>query len=238
MYFLGWDCANKTLAWTYISIDMHILTKIGIIFDQLRELKKDAFCNLNLLNDISDKLEALEYFLDNFFNIIACDVNDILNKQKVKDVSEINRTKLLHKFLHSDKLPQIDTTTMVLIEHQPMNVVGIANIKSMTVSNQLAYHYAAYDLHYVDPKLKNKIALSNGLSLNDILLPLIDRYKNIQDAKYTARKQHTSRNLTHLLTVFGKLSTVAHIRKPVFDDHADSIMQIFAYCVENKMFSK
>ena len=39
--FLSWDCAHKSLAWSYVTIDTHIYAKLTIIADILTDFYKE-----------------------------------------------------------------------------------------------------------------------------------------------------------------------------------------------------
>lgn len=282
MRFLSWDCANKTLAYAYLTIDIHIYAKIRII----KQLIIDSFVmhfgvnlclskfnweklyteinNINIDNDniaiklneflldLTDYIDCLNYFVSNAIVIHKCDVVDIIGNHKVADISEVERAKSLHTFLHKlDKELSLLATPVffdspilsvltVIIEHQPakMNSAtgSVANLKSIAVSNQLAYHYAQFDTYFIDPKHKNKISLRDDLTYDSIYAEVLPKHKSVHAAKYSARKLHTSRNLRYLLDIFDLTDSCSHIPARVFDDAADAVMEVFAYCVEKKLF--
>lgn len=121
--FLGWDCANKTLAWSHISIDIHIYSKLSIIIDEFVSIIDDymgcdfSYAMVNGLNDeqrellsmnledpefceiVKFVLDTILYFTDNFIIYFSNGVVDILNGKKVSETDELYRTHALYNWL-------------------------------------------------------------------------------------------------------------------------------------------
>src|SRR3989344_5889548 len=100
--FLGWDCANKTLAWSHVIIDTHIYKKIDMLIGELMECFDNYLGNgftesmISGLNDDQSEmlimsmedpefiaeikfiLDTMLYFTDNFINYLSAGVMDTL----------------------------------------------------------------------------------------------------------------------------------------------------------------
>lgn len=192
--FLSWDCANKTLGWSLVSIDTHIYSKISTICDLLDEYLKQHLgpnyklpCveftillqNPSFFDMIAQYILTLDHFMDNFIHYYGAGVVDTLGDLLVKDTDEIQRTIALKKYLTNgptslEKLTGLGFENInVLIEHQPTKIGMKTNNKSTTVSHQLAFYYADYNVKLIEPKLKNTIALGSGLTRDDVLTKVL-----------------------------------------------------------------
>jgi hypothetical protein len=210
MWYLSFDCANKSLAIGLYSISNTFksdiksyiqLYKSGVYTDQFKE-------------DIQ-----------NLIQLAFVDVLDIIPTQKVKDTNIIDRTRALKKALEyiNEKIrnhtKENTDKIQVCIEYQ-MNV----NDKSRTVYNQLLYEYAdkdTYNLIIMKPLLKNTIYLKESLKYCYI----IEKY----NSTYRCNKQHSKLNFLHFIHVFQLEEKIKHIQKKNLDDVADTFMQVIAY---------
>lgn len=257
--FLGWDCANKTLAWSHIIIDTHIYSKISIIVDEFIDiletyLGKDfilkkivgetrrEILRLNLENDefldlILFTLNTLLYYTDNFIRFISRGVVDILEGRKVSDVCETDRTKLLAKWLNNSPvaITRLNNLT-VIIEQQPSKIGAKTNNKSTMIEHQLIFYYIDFEPKMVNPKLKNNLELSSELIHRNYITRAEIKYKSRRDALYIARKLHSKDSFLYLMKTFIPEDDLKDIPKSGMDDLADSTMQILAYLVENNLF--
>lgn len=125
MRFLGWDCANKTLAWSYFDIDTAIYTKLNNISndlnnliitycghaflqnlpnglnDQYRKILVDNLADVEFTNQLSQIVRKITNVLDNFIVYKSAGVADVLLGKKVNECDEIYRTKCLWNFLNN-----------------------------------------------------------------------------------------------------------------------------------------
>lgn len=260
--FLGWDCANRTLAWSYLDIDTHIYSKLSILADELvdlltlylgsqfiialeRGLDDDSKEMLSMtlqdeefMSSLMFIVDVILYFTDNFLQYISAGVVDTLKGKKTTETTEISRTRALHQFLTNHAhISTIRSDTTVIIEHQPARIGTNTNSKSTAVSQQLAFYYITHTSVFIDPKLKNKISLGANLTFDRFLADEIPKHKSLRDAKYAARKIHSRENFLFLLSAFNLENITENISRAVMDDLADSTMQILAYLVENKLFT-
>lgn len=264
--FLGWDCANKTLAWSYFNIDTHIYSKMSILCDNLADLvstymgpdilmslprglndsQREHFCEViedpQFMEEFMDIIGAMEYFTDNFITYLSSGVVDVLGGRKVSECDEIERSHALHKFLNSSAdvsmsaLASTNLPLRTIIEHQPSKIGTKTNNKSTMVGHQLMFYYINHQPTIVDPKLKNNIMLSVELPFERFLMEELPKHKDRRDAVYTARKRHSRENFLHMLRVFGCMNVIENVPKSCLDDLADSSMQVLAWLVTNKQF--
>ncbi len=257
--FLGWDCANKTLAWSLIQVDTTIYLKLNFLYTQLCDLVDTyvgpgAAATLaagrgcpsfmeHLRESINDEefvkgflhiLGAIDYFLGRFISFQSCGVADILRGKKVNDVSMVERTMLLRNFLQANPQLQADKEVHVVIEYQPPKIGAKTNNKSTVVANQLLFYYISSNPVLIDPKVKNTIHF--GKTIEEYIQYELPRHKSPQDARYTARKKHSRDNFLHLVTVFNLTNAIKDVPRAVLDDLADSTMQILAHMVMNNVF--
>ena len=251
--FLGLDCANKTLAWSHVIIDLNIIQKLEILTNYMLKLLNDS-CGFDVIGDLQPKqkdvfrqvlreqmisidawLDQLQVAMSGFITYNSLGVKDVLNGKKVKDVSEVNRTKMLWEFL-TTKLPaeSLEPDITVVIERQN-KIANITNAQSTAVSHQLMFYYVNNNPVFIDPKNKNKLVLGPGLTLERFIAEEMPKRKNPQDAKYSARKKHAKFNWLFMLDSFGLNHVLKGIPKPCYDDVADSTMEIFAYLQSNKL---
>lgn len=181
-----------------------------------------------ILNQLINATAEMLTVTDGFLTVKSLSVDDILAGKKMAETTEIERAKACKLFL--SRMPELPTDSVVLIERQPnkMNDAfqSVRNSDSTAVSCWLAFHYADLKCDFVDPKLKNKIALDSSLSFTEV--------KKTVSSGYTARKKQTKLNFKHIADIFN--INIKHIPRPFMDDVADSFLQIFAYIQKNKLW--
>lgn len=253
--FLGWDCANKTLAWSFFDIDTAIADKLKHLYDNLKSFSDRANGDMaKFLENADNSAELLDilnvglFFTGRFIKYHSCNVVDFLNGEKVCNVSEVNRMKKLREFLMNSVDISVnslnsfddDIKTQTIIESQPHTI----NSTSTGISMGLVFYYADFSPEFISPKLKNNIALSDDLEFNKYLDYEINNYitkkgtkpdkQKVKRLAYTARKKHSKDNFLYLIKVFGIEDVIKGIPKSCLDDLADSTMQILAKLIRDK----
>lgn len=122
--YIGWDCANKTLAWTYIEINAQNMTEIRNIANKIKELYMQFGWSHTMTRDESDKVmfamlydpvfmtafcdyvSAMGVLINNIFDIISIGATDLLKGKLVRDTNEITRARALRDFLESSLMSQ------------------------------------------------------------------------------------------------------------------------------------
>ncbi len=238
--FIGWDCANKSLAWIHISINTDIYRKCKDLVNKIECLVNaniGATLSLDLymefISSVGKLVTECNMLLESFVNVISADVVDILKGCPVLSSSEMQRIALLHEFLHNDTRVQLHTLqgSMPIIEHQPNKMGGGANGKSTAIATQLAFHYTPLNPIFVSPKIKNTIAFATGLALQDFAPTSSSR-----NALYRARKRHSRENFLYFMELFGLTHSISHIPKKYQCDIADAFMQIIAHLAKSGNF--
>jgi hypothetical protein len=251
--FIGWDCANKTLAWSYVTIDTDILVKINAQLQVMKAaldvykatLDGPTACNEGPHNydDFIAKIQAavsnMNVTVGNFIQYHSYGVIDVLNGKKVADTSPVDRTRALWQFLSTHPtISSLAPGTVPIIEYQPPKIGTKTNGAASMVSHQLMFYYINSGPILVDPKLKNTISCGPEMTLECFLSAEMPKHKSMKDTRYAARKIHSRENYLYLLNTLGMQHITRGIRKGVLDDLADSTMQIIAYLVTNKMINR
>src|ERR1700744_2539366 len=177
--FLGWDCANKTLAWSYFSIDTAFNSKLEAVTQKIELLKSEymrkygsytlALEDENFRDMLKFMIDTVNYLIDNYINFISVGVVDILNGKKICDTTETERAHALYIFLSTHPYLRQVTDTQVIIERQPRKIGFKTNIDAHCISSQLLFYYINNNPIMVDPKLKNTISFADHLTFEKIL---------------------------------------------------------------------
>ncbi len=198
--FLGWDCANKTLAWSHVDIDVHIYSKISMLGESMAELidsymgkgisrrllrltpNEQQQLTMNLqdpefLSEVLFIFDALNYFVSKFIQYISLGVVDVLCGAKVDSTNDVQRTRALWEFLTNSEVKNTKNMGLPIIEHQPNKIGSKTNSKSTAVSQQLAFYYIEHSPIMIDPRLKNNLSLSADLHFDDFLTKEINKKK-------------------------------------------------------------
>ncbi len=250
--YLGWDCAYKSLAWSFFSIntdafraviqcEREILRVTGLTprdFASPSTIQTVIITNGPVLHRVLAMLAELNAELAKFMDFHDIGARDLLGKQKISETTEIQRTRILYDFLQNSRV-RADAIqgARTIIEHQPPKVgfgpAARTNNVSTVVAHQLAFYYINNDPVFIDPKLKNNIALRDDLTYGRFLEEAKKKYKSAKDIKYYSRKNHTKANFLYLVELFGLEHILANIPKSMLDDAADATMQVFAYIANN-----
>lgn len=215
--YLGIDCAYTSLAYFHFTIDRAALVRAT-----------HALMAMQIGDNFATDLAAIMATAKSTITIHSCGVVDVMGDVRVNEVTAIERTQQLYKFIQSsdisiERIAAVDadgTTTQVLIEKQPPRIGKFSiNDRSIVVEHQLQFYYCACKNppRLVDPKLKNK------LSFGDIKL------SDCSGNAYNARKSHTKRMLRYLADLYGFGNVISTVPKKRMADLADALMTGFAY---------
>ncbi len=159
------------------------------------------------------------------YEILDGQVIDLLPGQQIKEVDEHTKAKKLAEWLaaapvSADKLP---AGTIVIIEKQPQRLGrwgGATTYGSTAVANQLLFYYCGLPCHLIDPKAKNKVALTPELLYEDDKTAPEYRRKS-------ARKQHTTASLQYIMANYP--CRLPKIKKALLNHVADAAIQAIAF---------
>jgi len=219
---LSIDCANKSLAFTLARVVPRIY-----IDKQISETYKTltSICFNNEINDEQIEIAAQSLFklknaLSQWIVIVKSGVHDLLGGLSVKEVDSVFRTRCLKDTLNTLNL-DLPADTIVIIEDQP----SIINLLTVAIQAQLQYEFAHYSIIMMNPKLKNKINLSDEIDYKVFLQKC--------KSQYEANKAHSSANFVHMMNTFNlgrmRLGLQRGNTMLKYDDLADSFMQIIVY---------
>jgi hypothetical protein len=256
MELLSWDCAHITLAWSHVILNTNFKNDLIALNAQIIILLNQTPCDEWLVQVENLMMRQKALFRD-LIQVKSSGVADVLNGKKMKDTSAMDRTRAIWAFLNptSTNTPtqgsltptqgnlastqgnshpnfkDISQSATVLIENQPA-MMGFGansrvNTKSNAVAQQLALWFCPREVILMDPNAKNTIALSPDLTL-DVFL---NKYKKA----YTARKEHSKANFLYFVKVMGIEHILKGVALDVYDDLADSFMQMIAFIVKNKL---
>jgi hypothetical protein len=154
-------------------------------------------------------------------NEFKCKVHNLIADKAVKAVNDLTKIQLLTAYIKT--LDAITDDTIVLIEAQPCNVNNNFNTSSILVSHVLATLYISMNkqVHYISPKIKNKVKLDNSLD--------ICNYKNT----YSGRKKQSTDSLLYFINEHNISSSLTNIEKKLYNHVADALMQTIAFICTN-----
>lgn len=215
---VSFDCANRTLAYTYARVNMHFGKQLR---DYADTITKYTMGDLRTYNDqqlrrIAELIVEVMHLCDNFIRIKSCGILDVIGAN-INATDEVFRTRCLNDTLSSLNI-EFTSDTIVLIENQPNCM------QSNVIQAQLMMYFCDSsrncNIILVEPELKNKINLDDSIHM--------DVYMQHCRDKYQANKMHSAANFLHLVKTFGFTHMLKHIDTK-YDDLADSCMQMYAY---------
>ncbi len=238
--YLGIDCANKSLAYSSVTITSmaeiikcmrHELVNFANEnfadpWSAISPLAKNSPCFAAIFAEqavgkpeqLLKLLKRLNEIAASRFRLEVGGVIDLIPGRKVKDVHVVERTRLLRNAL--DTMPTgADKTTV--IEEQP----PVLNFKSSTVRDQIMMHYCLGKVVMINPTLKNKLYFHDSLKHEHFVAKYAKRYD--------ANKAHTEANLRYFVKTFGCEHALHGVKNANYPDFADSFMETLAYHFSN-----
>lgn len=217
MWYLGWDCANRTLAFVLMKIDMN----------ELAACERD----INTVTTF-EQLNALRARVRNIIEIRHARVVDLL-ENNIGTYTRVQLARKLGEFLDNSEVSAArirDLHPQVIIEYQPPKLArwgGATTEQASTVAHQLMFYYREFDANYIDSKEKNKVAARPDLTFERYLAGC-----DTESRRKSARKKHTSDNFTLILSSYN-CAGVAAIKKSLLNHAADACLQIIAFVKKN-----
>ena len=238
-YYLGFDCATKTFAFSISRIknnfsDVAALRERYTVALELYERAKvmanmpanslaNMFANLPLLTRILEALTIAVAALDAetkvLIEIIDGSVVNLVPGRPDSEVSTVERIKALAQYVSKRIIPVLKTNSMtnvtIVIEFQMGH-----NARARAIAAALVALFADYNVIIVGPSLKNRVSTCReGMYGN-----FAQKYSN----NYGANKAHAIYNFSMIETVF---RTMIPPTKPVsLRGHiADSFMQVLGH---------
>lgn len=212
MWYLGWDCANRTLAFVLMKVD-------------LAEL---AACERDISSVTTfEQLAELRARVRGIIEIRRAQVVDLLG-DNIKNYTHVQLARKLGDFLDQSEVAPArirDLSPRVIIEYQPPKLArwgGATTEQASTVAHQLMFYYREFEVSYIDSKEKNKVAARVDLTYERYLAGC-----DTDSRKKTARKRHTTDNFAFILANY--TCGDANIKKALMNHAADACMQVIAF---------
>ena len=221
-WYLGFDCATKTFAFSLSKLDSHAIKHPEILrkkvdasielHNKLNPLNVADHPHIMMLNEMLIKLDKEA---TDVIQLIDGETVDLTNGDADGDIGTIDRVRRVVTYVRSRIMPHIiglDVT--VVIEYQ----MG-QNMHANIVANALATLFIDHDVSLIVPTLKNKIYFTEQVQY----CYFIEKY-----SRGYANKVHVIYNFNYLESVFG---TKIAVTKPAkLRGHiADSMIQVLAY---------
>jgi hypothetical protein len=215
MYYLSFDCATKTFAYSlsYVNLDIDHILKDFIEDLQREEFQGEAIQGFqSLLQKYYLKLKSIIYLMDgavvDFFPNIPD--NKINTVDRIQKMSNYIKDTIIPKLNDIPKLANIE----IFIEFQ----MG-SNHKARMISSALIALFSKYKVRLINPSLKNKVYITEEGKHKHF----IKKYTNL----YSANKEHAKYNFAIIEEIFK--SNIPQTKKNERGHIADSFMQVLGY---------
>lgn len=214
MWYLGFDCATKTFAYSLSHIDLTRMEEYKKTLDDIQRRKNVAAV------DAVDALLAEAHKLDlDTKSMIKILCGKTINLVEYgSDYGTVSRIKSLKKSIDEHVLPAIacipKDELLIVVEYQ----MG-QNSDSRSIMYALVALFADYEIVIVGPSLKNKVSLSKDGKYSVFL----KKYKS----SYSANKAHAVYNFEHIVRLF--TSDIGSLKKKDISHIADSFMQVVGF---------
>jgi hypothetical protein len=217
-WFLSFDCATKTFAYSvcYIDLDSAKLATMRKKLNTIIELMKRSVFSDELL----EAAKRLDLESQQMIQIHAGATVDLCEGIADNDIPTVDRIRAVVAYVNGTIKPVVDALDVpyrVVIEYQ----MG-QNIRARAVATALITLFSDKDIIIVGPSLKNKIATCE---LGKYCY-FAERYKT----SYSANKAHTIFNFAQLESAFGtKIPPITPVSKR--GHIADSVLQIIGFLI-------
>ena len=206
MYYLSFDCATKTFAYSlsYVNMDtISIIENMKIFADSMYATEvKPNFNN----------------FKSQIINLIDGEVIDFFPKIPDNKIDNVERIKKISNYVKEVIFPKIKDIKIDNIEIFIEFQMG-SNHKARMISSALIALFSSYVVRLIHPSLKNKVyTCEDGKHKH-----FIKKYSNL----YTANKEHSKYNFFIIEKIFS--SSIPSTNKNDRGHIADSFMQVLGY---------
>lgn len=215
-WFVGFDCATKTFAFSIAYIDLSRADEFQTRFAAVKTLWQKY--------GDSSTIDELHNDMKNCIRIMDGETVELFPGIPDKSISTVDRIKAVSNYVKKRIIPSIekyiDRPYQVVIEFQ----MG-ANSNSKAVTCALIALFAEEDTILVGPTLKNKISLC----AEGEYAVFAEKYKTA----YGANKAHAVYNFMYIERLFG--TNIPETNPKSLRGHiADSFMQILGHLIYGK----
>lgn len=218
-WFLSFDCATKTFAYILVKINLDLFYNNNHIIKQILLQVKDQLSKGIINEDLIDIIRKIDSNTKKIITIIDGRCIDLVPGIRSKDIDTVERVKKMSLYVKEYIYPLLTNIPKeflhVLIEFQMSH-----NVQSRAVSIGLIALFADYNVHFVNPCLKNKINMTDIGHYSNF----IQKYKN----SYDANKKHALFNFKTFESVFNQELMISDKLKGHI---ADSFMQILGHLI-------
>lgn len=219
-WYLSFDCATKTFAYSICRIDLDIEKRSGL-WSKANALAELLRRPVEITTELVDAVLKLDVESKQLVQIVHGNTVDLCEGRADSEISTIERIRAVVAYVTDTVRPALKRVGVsayhVIIEYQ----MG-QNTRARAVATALVTLFATEDIIIVGPSLKNKIATCEA----GRYCYFAEKYKTT----YCANKAHSAFNLAQLESTFG--TSIPYMSPVSKRGHiADSVMQIIGHLV-------
>lgn len=223
MWYLSFDCATKTFAFSLCWVDLDGLAAAGPKLDKYGILLRRARAGppeeaATVVAPLMQAVKKLDDYTRSRIRIVDGDTVDLLPGRTDSEIGSVERIKAAAVYISDRVIPSItknvppDEGLRVVVEHQMS-----ANAQARKIAYAIVGILAKYDTTIVGPSLKNSVAVS----ADGWYHKFAPKYANA----YGANKAHALYNFKKAEELFG--TSIPPLSPPALRGHiADSFMQV------------
>jgi hypothetical protein len=216
MYYLSFDCATKTFAYSLSYVNIDSISIIKSLVDTINPNNAVFENNINEYNIIT--VDNFRNFKSQIINLIDGEVIDFFPKIPDNKIDNVERIKKISNYVKEVIFPKIKDIKIDNIEIFIEFQMG-SNHKARMISSALIALFSSYVVRLIHPSLKNKVyTCEDGKHKH-----FIKKYSNL----YTANKEHSKYNFFIIEKIFS--SSIPSTNKNDRGHIADSFMQVLGY---------
>lgn len=212
MYYLSFDCATKTFAYSLSYVNLNINHIKNMLKDLIQEIQNCVNIQefRRILQECYSKIKvSIIYLIDGAVVDFFPDIPD--NK-----INTVDRIQKMSNYIKDIIIPKINDINdiEIFIEFQ----MG-SNHKARMISSALIAIFSKYKVRLINPSLKNKVYVTEEGKHKHF----IKKYTNL----YSANKEHAKYNFALIENIFK--SNIPQTKKNERGHIADSFMQVLGY---------
>jgi hypothetical protein len=226
-WYLGFDCATKTFAFSLSHIDLDTYnihaTRIRSQLANATELLKKS--TPETIDSIYQSVSKLDIETKEYINIVDGETVDLFPSRSDASISTVERIRAVSRYINSRIIPSIQRLVpvgeklMVVVEFQ----MG-QNVRARAVASAILTLFCEEEIIIVGPSLKNKVSTCEA-----------GRYCYFAEkytTSYSANKAHTKYNFANIERLFG--SGILNMSDTKKGHIADSFIQVLGHLIFGK----
>jgi len=221
MYYLSFDCATKTFAYSLSYVNLNSIPKnINILINDIAtETTNVETTNAETTTKLyKNTIKKIKNFKSQIINLIDGEIIDFFPKIPDNKIDNVERIQKISNYVKEVIFPKIANIKIDNIEIFIEFQMG-SNHKARMISSALIAIFSSYVVRLIHPSLKNKVyTCEDGKHKH-----FIKKYSNL----YTANKEHSKYNFFIIEKIFS--SAISSTNKNDRGHIADSFMQVLGY---------